>query len=91
MSKYVLWPTYQSQQYFNPDYDVTHNNTRLTLDGCHSQGYGTTNEDEMAAFIYDFNNPSTFRFDIDRRIKAFREGNATEQEVLDLIRLYNGE
>jgi len=89
MSKYVLWPTYLTQQYFNPDYDISNNNTRLTLNGCCSQGFGTTDEAEMAAFIYDFNNPTTFRFDIDRRIKAFREGNATEQEVRQLIEKYN--
>ena len=29
------------------------------------------------------------RTDIDRKIKAFREGNATLQEVLDLIEQYN--
>lgn len=30
------------------------------------------------------------RLDIDRKIKEFREGNATEQDVLNLIQQYNG-
>ena len=89
MSKYVLWPTYTTQQYFNPDYDVSNNKTRQTLDGCRSLGYGTVNELEMGVFVYDFNNPSINRFDIDRMIKLFREGQATEQDVLDLIDQYN--
>ena len=52
MAKYVLWPLCVSQQYFNPDYDVANNHTRQTLDGCHSRGYGTVVESEIAAFVY---------------------------------------
>jgi hypothetical protein len=89
MSKYILWPLHESQQYFNPDYDIPNNHTRQTLEGCISQGYGTATESEIAAFVYDFNAPSVFRFDIDRKIMEFREGNATLQEVLDLIESYN--
>lgn len=90
MSKYVMWPTHPEQQYFNPDYDIPNNNTRQTMNGCNSQGYGTTDESEIAAYVYDFDSPSTFRFDIDRKIKDFQNGNANMQEVLDLIELYNG-
>jgi len=89
MCKHVLYPIYPAQPYFNPDYNVSSNNTRKTQEGCHSQGYGTTDESEIAAFVYDFNSPSVFRFDIDRKIKDFRDGNASEQEVLDLIDQYN--
>jgi len=89
MSKYVLWPTYPSQQYFNPDYNIATNNTRQTINGCFSQGIGTANEAEMAAYVYDFNAPRVFRFDIDRKIDSFRKGQATQQEVLDLIEQYN--
>ena len=89
MSKYVLWPTYLTQQYFNPDYDISNNNTRLTLDGCNARGYGTVVESEIAAFIYDYSSPATFRFEIDRMIRDFRQGSATEQQVLDLIERYN--
>ncbi|MCD6162693.1 MAG: hypothetical protein J7K40_09815 [candidate division Zixibacteria bacterium] len=89
MSKYVLWPTHPESQHFNPDYNPESNNSRLTMDGCQSLGFGTTNESEIAAIVYDYNSPSTFRFDIDRKIKAFREGGADLQEVLDLISQYN--
>jgi hypothetical protein len=89
MCKYVLWPTHLEQQYFNPDYNIAGNMTRQTIDGCISEGHGTANEDEMAAFIYDFDRPTTFRFEIDRMIRQFREGTATEQQVLDLIESYN--
>ncbi|MEW5925051.1 MAG: hypothetical protein AB1746_13785, partial [Candidatus Zixiibacteriota bacterium] len=89
MCKYVLWPLYTPQQYFNPDYDIANNNTRQTINGCISQGYGTASENEMAAYVYDFNAPRVFRFDIDRKIDEFRNGLATQQEVLDLIEQYN--
>ncbi len=89
MCKYVLLPTQTSFLYLNPDYDIARNNTRQTIEGCISQGYGTSDENEMTAFVYDFNTPVTNRQDIDLKIKLFREGNATEQDVLDLIDLYN--
>jgi len=91
MSKYVMWPTYPEQQYFNPDYDMSNNNTRLTMEGCKSRGFGTTNESEIGAYVYDFEAPSVSRFDIDRKIRDFRAGQATQQEVLDLIEQYNSE
>lgn len=90
MSKYVLWPTHPEQQYFNPDYDIPNNNTRRTLDGCHSLGYGTVVEAEIAAVEYDFNSPAPMRHEIDRMIDRFRRGEVTEQQVLDLINLYSG-
>jgi hypothetical protein len=89
MSKYVLWPTYPEQQYFNPDFDLDGNKTRQTIDGCISQGYGTATEAEIGAYVYDFNAPTNFRFEIDRKIREFREGTATRQDVLDLIESYN--
>ncbi len=89
MSKYVLWPTHPESLHFNPDYNIPNNNSRQTMNGCNSLGYGTTDESEIAAFLYDYSSPSTFRFDIDRKIRDFREGNATLQEVLDLIESYN--
>ena len=89
MCKYVLWPTHTEQQYFNPDYDINNNMTRQTINGCISQGFGTANESEIAAFIYDFNSPNVTRQEIDQMIKLFREGQASEQDVLNLIDLYN--
>ncbi len=89
MSKYVMWPTHTEQQYFNPDYNVETNKTRLTIDGCISQGFGTANESEIAAFVYDFNSPTVSRQEIDQKIKLFKDGQASQQDVLDLIDLYN--
>jgi len=89
MSKYVLWPTKLSQTFLNPDNDIANNKTRQTLNGCNSLGYGTLNEAEIAAFVYDFNAPGTTRLDIDLMIKKFRDGEAVQQDVLDLIDQYN--
>jgi hypothetical protein len=89
MSKYVLWPTHPQQNYFNPGYDIANNTTRQTLNGCNSMGFGTLDEAQIAAYVYDFNSPNTFRFDIDRMIKKFKSGEATQQDVLNLIELYN--
>jgi len=89
MSKNVLLPLHPSQSYFDPNYDIPNNNTRLTLNGCESQGIGTTNEAEIASFVYNFDDPQVTRRDIDLMIKLFREGQATEQDVFDLIKLYN--
>ena len=89
MSKYVLFPCYPPQNYFDPDYDIDNNMTRQTMNGCHSMGFGTANGDEIGAYVYDFSLPRTFRFDIDRMILKYRNGEATQQEVLDLIEQYN--
>ena len=89
MCKNILLPLHPEQQYFNPDYDIQNNNTRLTLNGCKNMGIGTTNESEIAAFEYDFNSPTVTRQEIDQMIKLFREGQATEQDVLNLIEQYN--
>ncbi len=89
MSKYVLLPSHPQSQYFDPGFDISNNTTRQTLNGCNSMGYGTVNEQEMAAYVYDFNSPSTFRFDIDRMIRKFKSGEATQQDVLNLIEMYN--
>ena len=55
MCKHVLYPLHPAQPLFDPDYDIPHNNTRLTLDGCQSQGIGTTNPADITALEYDFN------------------------------------
>jgi len=89
MCKHVLWPTHVEQQFFNPDYDPANNMTRKTLEGCLAMGYGTLDEANIATFVYDFNTPKVFRFEIDRMIQRFRNGEAPEQDVLDLIEKYN--
>ncbi len=85
MAKHVLAPLCPSQPYFDPDYNVGGNMTRQTINGCISQGFGTAQESEIATFVYDFDDPAVFRFDIDRMIHRFQQGQATQQEVLDLI------
>lgn len=89
MSKYVMYPLATHLAFLNPDYDVANNMTRQTLNGCESRGFGTTTESEIAAYVYDFNAPQVFRFDIDRKINDFRKGQATQEEVLQLIEQYN--
>ncbi len=71
--------------YLDPDQD---NNTRKQILGCISGGVGTINPAEFEVIVYDFDNPTVNRLDIDRKIKEFKEGNATDQEVKDLIDEY---
>ena len=89
MAKNVLLPCCPQQQYFDPEFDLTNNRTRLTLDGCNSMGYGTTDPLAIAAYTYDHLSPTILRIDIDRKILEFREGTATEEEVRQLIEQYN--
>jgi hypothetical protein len=81
-SKYVISP-YAS--WLDPDQD---NNTRKQILGCIAGGVGTINPGEFEIITYDFNNPTVNRLDIDRKIKDFKAGTATEQEVKDLINAY---
>jgi len=89
MTKHLFAPLYLPQPYFNPDHDIPNNMTRQTINGCISQGFGTASENEIAAYVYDFDAPQVFRFDIDRKIHEFQQGQATQEEVLDLIEQFN--
>ena len=89
MAKHVMAPCHPPQPFFDPDYNIPNNMTRQTINGCISQGYGTANESQIAAFVYDFDDPRIFRFDIDRKIQDFKQGLATQQDVLDLIEQFN--
>lgn len=71
--------------YLNPDLD---NNTRKQILGCISGGVGTIEPAEYEVVSYDFANPTVSRVDIDRKIKDLKAGNATEQEVKDLVNSY---
>jgi len=74
---------------FAADYDPSEDNVfRQTLIGCNSKGIGTLNEADMLVQIYDHDNPQTTRIDIEKKIKLFKEGKATETEVLKLIEHY---
>ena len=80
--KYVISP-YKS--FLDPDQN---NNTRRQITGCIAGGVGTINPAEFEIVSYDFDNPTVHRLDIDRKIKEFKAGTATEQEVKDLVRQY---
>lgn len=77
ISPYAAW--------LNPDQD---NNTRKQIIGCISGGVGTINPTEYEVISFDFENPKVSRLDIDRKIKDLKSGNATEQEVKDLVNSY---
>jgi len=51
--------------------------------------WGTLTESEMFVQGFDFENPTVTRADIDRKIIQFKNGEATEEEVLNLIEQYN--
>ena len=70
------------------DPSTQNNNTWLQLSGCNSQGIGTVNPAQMEIITYDFNHPSASRLDVERKIRDFKAGNATEQDVKDIINLY---
>jgi hypothetical protein len=71
--------------WLNPDQN---NNTRRQILGCISGGVGTISSAEYEVVSYDFDDPTVNRIDIDRKIKDLKEGNATEQEVKDLVNQY---
>jgi hypothetical protein len=77
ISPYAAW--------LNPHLE---NNTRKQILGCNSQGIGTLNPQEIEVLEYDFNRPTATRLDIERKMRDFKVGVATEQEVKDVIKLY---
>jgi len=64
------------------------NNSRLQMLGCNSQGIGTLDPLSIEVISYDFNHPTATRLDVERKIRDFKAGNATQQEVKDVINLY---
>ncbi len=85
MGKNVICPSGGAAGDYNPSEE---NVFRQMLAGCNSKGIGTLNEADMLVQIYDHNNPQIIRTDIERKIKLFKEGNATEADVLKLIENY---
>lgn len=77
ISPYASW--------LNPDLD---NNTRKQIVGCISGGVGTIDPAAYEVVSFNFENPKVSRVDIDRKIKDLKTGNATEQEVKDLVNSY---
>ena len=74
------------QAYLDPS--AQNNNTWLQLFGCNSEGIGTLLPKQIEIITYDFLRPTATRLDVDRKIRDFKAGLATEQEVKDVINLY---
>jgi hypothetical protein len=70
------------------DPSTQNNNTWLQLLGCSSQGIGTVNPAQMEIVTYDFNHPTTTRLDIDRKVRDFKAGTATQQDVKNVVSQY---
>jgi len=71
--------------WLDPDAD---NNTRRQITGCIAGGVGTIDPDLFEVVTYDFDNPTVTRLEIDRKIRDFRAGLASEAEVKALIQHY---
>lgn len=74
------------QAYLDPS--TQNNNTWRQLFGCNSQGVGTLLPEQMEVVTYDFNHPTATRLDVERKIRDFKAGSAKEQDVKDVIKLY---
>ena len=70
------------------DPSTQNNNTWLQLLGCNSQGIGTLDPLQMDIITFDFSRPTATRLDIERKIRDYKAGNATQQDVKDVISLY---
>lgn len=72
-------------RWLNPD-QTTH--TRQQILGCQGQGIGTINSQEFEVITYDFSRPTTGPIDIESKIREFKAGKASEQDVKDAVKLY---
>jgi hypothetical protein len=77
ISPYASW--------LNPD---NNNNTRSQQLGCNSQGIGTLDPWQFEVMTFDFANPSYSRLDVERKIRDFKAGTATEQDVRNMVQQY---
>ena len=78
ISPYASW--------LNPA-DTSHN-TYKQIYGCYSQNIGTMDPLSIEVISFDFNHPTATRLDVERKIRDFKAGNATQQDVKDVINLY---
>ncbi|HTY88530.1 MAG TPA: hypothetical protein VMB80_13770, partial [Candidatus Acidoferrum sp.] len=78
ISPYASW--------LNPA-DASHN-TYKQIYGCCSQGIGTMDPLSIEVISYDFSHPTATRLDVERKIRDFKTGIATQQDVKDVINLY---
>jgi hypothetical protein len=77
ISPYAAW--------LGPDQN-TH--TRQQILGCNGQGIGTVNPAQFEVVSYDANHPTANRLDVERKIRDFKTGKTSEQDVKDTIKLY---
>lgn len=77
ISPYASW--------LNPDLN---NNTRKQILGCNSQGIGTIDPQKIEVITFDFSHPTASRVDLERKIRDFKAGQATEQDVKDTVKNY---
>lgn len=71
--------------WLNPDSNTY---TRQQLIGCSSQGIGTLDPQQIEVVSFDFNNPTATRLDVERKIRDYKAGKVTSQDVKDAINLY---
>jgi len=77
ISPYASW--------LNP---TQNNNTSQQILGCSGMGIGTADPQQMDVVTFDFNHPTASRLDIERKIRDYKAGKATQQDVKDVIKLY---
>ena len=71
--------------WLNPDQN---SHTRQQMLGCSGQGIGTLDPQSIEVVTYDFNHPTANRLDVERKIRDFKAGQTTEQDVKDAVNLY---
>ena len=85
MGKNVICPSGGTAADYNPAND---NVFRQIILGCNSKGIGTLDENNMLVHLYDHDNPQTTKIDIEEKIRLFKEGKATESEIMEMIENY---
>ena len=53
-----------------------------------NRGIGTIDPARFEVITCDFNRPATTRLDIERKVRDFKAGQATDQDVKDVIKLH---
>ncbi|MEE9442369.1 MAG: DUF362 domain-containing protein [candidate division Zixibacteria bacterium] len=87
-SKHIVYPLGGWRQTYNDPDNMAGPLRKYMNNYLTEVDWGTIDEAQMVVQGYDFNSPSVTRSDIDRKIMQFRNGQATEQEVLNLIEQY---
>ena len=62
--------------------------TRQQILGCNSQGIGTIDPQKFEVLAFDFNHPTASRMDVERKLRDFKAGRASQQDVKDTVNLY---